>query len=95
MTLTVVADSDGDGVGFLVKLGGCANGGCTTNSTALFKIQDDDQTSKHDGNCGQFDAFRDNSEDGNSNEDFFFIGFPMSDGHRGQSLQGQCLNWQE
>lgn len=88
VTFTVVADSDGDGVGFLVKVNGCANGGCTTNSTALFKIQDDDQASMHDGNCGQFDAFRDNSEDRNDNEDFFFIGFQMTDGHRGQSLQG-------
>ena len=82
--LTVVADSDGTGVGFLVKITGCADGGCETNSSALFKIQDDAQSSKHDGNCGQFDAFRDNSEDADSNEDFFFIAFPMTAGNRGQ-----------
>jgi len=82
--LTVVADSDGTGVGFLVKITGCADGGCETNSSALFKIQDDAQSSKHDGNCGQFDAFRDNSEDTDDNEDFFFIAFPMTAGNRGQ-----------
>ena len=89
MGFTLVADSDGTGVGFLVKIEGCANGGCETNSSALFKIQDDTQNSKHDGNCGQFDAFRDNSEDGDDNEDFFFIAFPMTAGNRGQSRQGQ------
>jgi hypothetical protein len=87
--LTVVADSDGTGVGFLVKITGCADGGCETNSSALFKIQDDAQSSQHDGNCGQFDAFRDNSEDTDDNEDFFFIAFPMTDGNRGQSHQGR------
>jgi hypothetical protein len=87
--LTVVADSDGTGVGFLVKITGCADGGCETNSSALFKIQDDAQSSKHDGNCGQFDAFRDNSEDTDDNEDFFFIAFPMTAGNRGQSHQGR------
>ena len=83
--MTLVTDSPKYGIGFLVKLKGCANGGCTANSTAFFKIQDDAGTEVLNEKCSKFDSFRDNSDDGSNNEDFFFIGFQMDAGNRGQS----------